>query len=160
VGSYVSPKKTIYLRKSPGGLKLNVVRPDENFQILDVKTLGLKNYYQVQKDGQRGYFYTGTLTVIDEWSSQTSEADYSPLPTKGDFIKVLTPYGTNLRLTPGGEKLSVARSEAVLEVLNTIFIQDTEKFYIKVSVDGLVGYLYTGKTNPYLTISDWVEVLE
>jgi hypothetical protein len=160
VGTFVRPEKSIYLRQSPGGVKLNVVGSSESFQILDVKTLGLKNYYQVSKNGIRGYFYTGTLDDLDEWSTKSINADYSPLPVKGDSVRIITPYGTNLRKSPGGEKLSVADNNSILEVISTIFVSETGKFYIQVNVDGTTGFLYTGKTNPYLTTDDWVEVLK
>lgn len=158
MGDFIELKKNINIRKTPGGQKLGLARNGEKYQILDVKSLSDKNYYQIKKGSQQGYIYAGTAKDQADWSIKASSAPVLLIPLKGEFVAIATRSGTNLRKTPGGQKIGRVPNKTELKVMERVFIKESGEIFIKVNYRGSVGFLYSGQINPKLTIQDWITV--
>lgn len=162
IGDFINLQKNINMRATPGGLLLTTARADETYQILDVVAIAEKDmsrYYLIKRGGVKGYIYTGTKKNHKDWASKANDAKELLIPIKDSRLSVATNFGTNLRRTPGGDKLTVVPRGTEVKVLSTVIVDETNKFYIEIEYRGLRGFMYSGQIHPNYSVTDWVKFL-
>ncbi len=161
IGDFLQVQKNINLRATPGGLKKDVVFSREIYQILDVYTVEKRNnsrYYLVKRGNEFGYFYAGDKDNNKDWAIKSQKKGELLIPVKGSLVSVETKSGTNLRRTPGGERLLTVPPQSLLKVLGTVIIDEINKFYIEVEYKGVHGFMYSGQIHPNNSIKNWISI--
>jgi hypothetical protein len=161
VGDFLQAKKNINLRKTPGGLWIDMVRVGEVYQILDVYTVESKKnsrYYRVKRGNNVGYFYAGNEDSFEDWAALSDETSELVIPVAGSRVSIETRSGTNLRQSPGGSWLITVPSGTELEVIDTVIADEANKLYIEVEYNGHRGFMYSGRISPTNTIKNWIDI--
>lgn len=161
VGDFLKIEKNINLRVTPGGLRNDVVREGETYQVLDVYTVATRNnsrYYLIKRGSNYGYFYAGDQDNRDEWATKADSVNEILIPVKNSMVTIITKSGTNLRKTPGGDRLLTVPSGSILKVLSTVIVGEINKLYIEVEYRGSRGFMYSGQVHPSNSIKDWIQI--
>lgn len=161
VGKFIRVEKNINLRATPGGQKVGLLSSGSTFQILGSyvnANAERSRYYLVRANNQFGFFFAGNKQTASSWTSLTSDKSDLILPIKDSVIKIETNSGINLRRTPAGLKVGAAVSRQNYKVLDTVFVGKTNKFYLKINVDGTNGWIYAGQIHPLYSVDNWISV--
>jgi hypothetical protein len=159
VGDFIQVQKNINLRSTPGGDLIGTTTTDSIYQILDFVLRDndtYKRYYKVKDGDATGFVYAGNNTSYSSWVSKTSADDsVHAIPVQGDWLKINTSGGINLRATPGGDLVTAVPTNTSLEVFGHTVLTDNNRIYYNVQFNSNNGYIYGGQLLPDSTLSSW-----
>lgn len=171
VGDLIQIMQKIRVRAEVDSTKvIGTVRPGQVFQVLDF-VLPLdgshQRYYRVRlKDGQEGYIYAGNDRDFSRWAHRVSTPNFKAsiiVPRKGNLIQLRNRFGQNARLkaTPStrAENLGVLPYGVGLRVEDVVIKSDSNDIWLGVRWNGVLGYVYAGRTYPELTVQEWITVV-
>ena len=163
MGSVLKVGKNINLRATPAGNPLLMIPSGAILQVYDyeVRTQTEGNrYYQVQFNGQWGYFYAGNKLDHDQWASITTLKNKELLiANNGQKIKIINNTGINLRDSIGGKVLVNIPKSKLVTVIKAVTQSESNELYYQVTYLGKTGFIYAGRSIPDKTFNQWCSVV-
>lgn len=166
VGNYISLKKSINLRKTPGGGKLTVAKKGATVEVLDFyidSPLSKSLYYKINYKSKTGYIFAGNLETADAWTKEVENFDNNVqkqatrLASKDDIIRVNLKAGINMRKTAGGRYMRAIPHNTRLTVIDRKIVGSKQKVYYRVRYRGSLGWIYAGAMKPVDHLDKWTQ---
>ena len=159
-GDILKLNQNINLRRTPGGLLMKLAKKDEVSEVFDYVVeadSGQKRYYKISIDGDVGYIYAGDEDSHKKWAGKISpNSARGQIPGVGDTVKITARNGINLRKKIKGQKIGLVTNGDEVEVEYREFREKSGKMYLKVTHEGVTGFIYGGELKPY-SVNNWVE---
>ncbi len=163
ISQSIKTNKRINIRKTPGGELLATSELDYTTQVLDFEVTSLSDqarHYKINFNGVQGYIYAGNQNDFMDWVSAVDELDTpSIIANIGEAIKVVAPFGINLRQSPGGTLLVRVPKDEVLQVLDRVVQGSQNYLYYQVQYQNQLGYVYSGNLVDESSVLEWTQVI-
>jgi hypothetical protein len=162
IGEYISIKKSINVRRTPGGGKLTVAKKGSTLEVLDFyidSQLSKSLYYKINYKNKTGYIFAGNIETADAWAVEIKHFEPTDglLSSKGARIRINIKSGINHRRTIGGKKIRAIPHGTRLTVIDRRIVGSKQKVYYKVKYRGSYGWIYTGAMKPVDHLSKWTQ---
>lgn len=155
-----------------------------DFEVRDQNQL--KRYYQVLWEGKWGFIYSGDKIDFNQWSITNNPApsegkwgfiynsdkiDFDQLFLNNSYVlknpifaqigqkvKIVSIGGINMREVAGGQLMLTIPSGAIVPVLDFEGHNESNDLYYKVKYQDQIGYIYSGRSLPEKTFTNWTAV--
>lgn len=160
VGDYIKLKKSINLRKTPGGGRLTTAAINSVAEVLDffIDDQTNKNtYYKINFQGTIGWIYAGNINSAEAWTGKENNPndENGLLANAADTIKIVAKYGINQRQTAGGSYIQRIPNGATLIVIDRQIVGSKQVVYYRVQYRGSYGWIYAGAMKPTNYLPNW-----